>query len=81
MATRGSALVCRLRRDFSSEDSDGPRLWPVEPECCDLSDLTLKPRLRLGEVGDWGAAILLGRVPPSVLASEIQGRSEAVVIC
>lgn len=80
MATSGSALVCRLRRAFSSEDSEIPRLWLVDPDLLDLSDFTLNPRLLFGEVGDWGVSILLG-VPPYFLASEIQGRSETVVIC
>lgn len=59
MATSGSALVCRLRRAFSSEDSDTPRLWPVDPDLSDLSDLTLNPRLLLGEVGDLGVSIFI----------------------
>lgn len=69
MATRGSALVCKLRRAFSWEDSEGPRLWLEVPDSFDrdLSDLTLKPRLR----PCWGAAILLGP-PYLVLASEIK---------
>lgn len=72
MAMSGSALVCRLRRAFSSDDSEGPRLWLVDPDLSDLSDFTLNPRLLLGEVGDLGESILLGRVPPSFLASEIK---------
>lgn len=59
MATSGSALVCRLRRAFSSEDSDGPRLWLVDADLSDLSDLTLNPRLLLGEVGDLGVSIFI----------------------
>lgn len=78
MAISGSALVCRLRRDFSSEDSEGPRLWLVDPDLSDLSDFTLNPRLLWG-VGDWGESILLGAVR-SFLASAIQGMSETVVI-
>lgn len=41
----------------------------------ELSDLTLKPRLRRGggETDGWGAAIFIrGRFPPSFLASEIK---------
>ena len=79
MATSGSALVCRLRRAFSSDDSENPRLWPVDPDLSELPDFTLNPRLLLGEAGDWGVSILLG-VPPYFLASEIQGRPETVVI-
>lgn len=63
MAMSGSALVCRLRRAFSSDDSENPRLWLVEPDLSELPDFTLNPRLLLGEVGDWGVSILLG-VPP-----------------
>lgn len=59
MAMSGSALVCRLRRAFSSEDSEGPRLWLVDPDLSDLSDFTLNPRLLLGEVGDLGVSIFI----------------------
>lgn len=59
MATSGSALVCRLRRAFSSEDSEIPRRWLVDPDLSDLSDLTLNPRLLLGEVGDLGVSIFI----------------------
>jgi hypothetical protein len=55
--------VCRLRRAFSSDDSEGPRRWLVDPDFSELLDFTLNPRLLLGEVGDWGVAIFL-RVPP-----------------
>lgn len=79
MATSGSALVCRLRRAFSSEDSERRDLWPEVLVRWDLSDLMLKPRLRRGEEAGWGSAILFNMISgtrfflaPSFLAAAIR---------